>query len=112
MRTLKEQIALDNSTFLNPKEFGEEMVVDGLDCVGQWDEEFMPVQQFFGSTNIDVLGVHTVERLLFVMPASPGDHFPLPVPEQVLDIDNVLWTVRDAVPEAGITKLTLYRNES
>lgn len=112
MRTLKEQIALDNAVFLNPKEFGEEILVDGLPCYGQWDEEYMPVQQFFGSTTIDVIGVHTVERLLFVMPEQQGAPFPLPVPDQMLDIDNVLWTVRDAVPECGITKLTLYRNES
>lgn len=111
MRTLKEQMELDNAAFLNPKEFGEAILVDGLPCHGQWDEEYMPVQQFFGAS-MEVLGVHTVERLLFVMPSQPGALFPLPVPDQMLDIDGVLWTVRDAVPECGITKLTLYRNES
>lgn len=111
MRTLKDQIALDNAVFLNPKEFGEEMLVDGIPCYGQWDEEYMPVQQFFGS-GMDVFGVHTVERLLFVMPRHPGEHLPLPVPDQMLEIDGELWTVRDAVPEVGIVKLTLYRNES
>lgn len=111
MRSLKEQIQLDRVVFLNPKEFGEEMLVDGLPCYGQWDEEYMPVQQFFGSS-MDVLGVNTVERLLFVMPQKANEPFYLPVPEQVLEIDGEHWTVRDAAPEAGITKLTLYRNES
>lgn len=111
MRTLKEQMQLDNVAFLNPKDFGEEMLVDGLPCYGMWDEEYMPVQQFFGA-GMDVMGVHTIERLLFVMPQHPGDFLPLPVPEQVLEIDKTFWTVRDAVPEAGIFKLTLYRNES
>lgn len=109
---LKAVMEKERSVFLNPKEFGEELLIDGLPCCGQWDEEYMPVQQFFGSTNMDIIGVHTVERLLFVMPTQPDAYLPLPVPEQVLEIDNAFWTVRDAVPEGGITKLTLYRNES
>lgn len=112
MRTLKDQIQRDRAVFLNPKEFGEEMLVDGLPCFGQWDEEYMPVQQFFGATDMDVMGVNTVERLLFVMPQDANASLYLPVPEQVLEIDGEHWTVRDAAPEAGIIKLTLYRNES
>lgn len=109
---LKEVMRREALTvFMNPKEFGEEMLVDDLPCYGQWDEEYMPVQQFFGAS-MDVMGVNTLERLLFVMPRSLEDSLPLPVPDQVLEIDGILWTVRDAVPEAGIIKLTLYRNES
>lgn len=108
---LKDVIRKESRVFLNPKEFGEEILVDDLPCYGLWDEEYMPVQQYFGAS-MDVVGVHTIERLLFVMSQHPDDGLPLPVPEQVLEIDKTFWTVRDAVPEDGIIKLTLYRNES
>ena len=112
MRTLKDQMALERAVFLNPKEFGEEMRIDGIACLGSWDkEEEQPVKQFFGQGWDNVIGVFTVERVLYVMPAD-GSVMETPVPEQELDIDGKIWTVRDAAPEGGIVKLVLYRNES
>jgi hypothetical protein len=112
MRTLKEQMATDRAVFLNPKEFGEEMLVDGVPCLGSWDEEEdQPVKQFFGTGMGDIIGVFTVERMLFVM-RKDGQEMETPVPEQELDIDGKRWMVRDARPEGGIVKITLYRNEA
>lgn len=108
--TLKEQMARDAVTFLDPKEFGEELMVDGLSMLGCWDEEVQPAPRFFGTTTMDVIGVNTVERLLFLLPESSS--WPCPVSDQELDVDGVIWTVRDARPESGIFKLTVYRNES
>lgn len=107
--TLKEQMVKEAVIFLNPDEFGEEMTVDGHSMLGFWDEETQPAPRFFGAT-MDVMGVNTVERLLFLLPPDPG--WPGPVSDQELDIDGVLWAVRDARPENGIIKLTVYRNES
>jgi hypothetical protein len=112
MRTFREQIALDRRVFLNPREFGEEMLVNGVPCLGSWDEEQdQPVKQFFGTGWDNVFGVFTVERVLYVMRAD-GAAMATPVPQQELDIDGTIWTVRDAGPEGGIVKVVLYRNES
>lgn len=113
MTTLKEQIARDNRAFLSPSEFGDEMMVDGVPCLGCWDldEVQQPVQGYFGASMEDVLGVFTVERLLFVMRADGGP-METPVPEQELDVDGIRWTVRDARPERGILEINLYRNQS
>jgi hypothetical protein len=105
-------MARDRFTFLNPKEFGEEMTVNGVPCLGSWDEEQeQPIRQFFGAGWDNVFGVYTVERVLYVM-RSDGAAMATPVPQQELDIDGKLWTVRDAEPEGGIIKVVLYRNES
>lgn len=94
--------------FLDPNEFGEELTVDGLPMLGCWDEEIQPAPKFFGAT-MDVIGVNTVERLLFMLPPVG---WPCPVPDQEIEVDGAIWTVRDARPESGILKLTVYRNES
>lgn len=106
--TLKEQMAKEAASFLNPNEFGEELTVDGLPMLGSWDEEIQPASKFFGAS-MDILGVNTVERLLFLL-AAPD--WPCPVSDQEIDVDGVIWIVRDARPESGIFKLTVYRNES
>lgn len=106
----KEQMAIEAGLFLNPDEFGEYVVVDGRQALGAWDEVVQPSPQFFGAT-MDVMGVNTVERLLFLLP-DPDDPIDLPVADQILEIDGERWTVRDAKPEGSIMKLTLYRNES
>ena len=101
-------MAREAATFLDPAEFGEELTVDGLRMLGCWDEEIQPAPRFFGAT-MDVMGVNTVERLLFLLPPAG---WPCPVSDQELEVDGVIWTVRDARPESGILKLTVYRNES
>jgi hypothetical protein len=112
MATLKEQIAAERHVFLNPKEFGDEMLVDGVPCLGCWDEEDgQIIRQYFGSSMEDALGVFTVERVLFMMRAD-GAAMETPVPEQELDIDGVRWMVRDAKPDGGIVEINLYRNEA
>lgn len=107
--TLKEQMLKEAAIFLNPKEFGEELTVDGRPMLGCWDEEVQPAPKFFGAA-LDVIGVNTVERLLFLLPESPD--WACPVSDQELEVDGVIWTVRDARPESGIFKLTVYHNES
>jgi hypothetical protein len=112
MRTLKEQIALDRFVFLNPEEFGEEISIDGVPCLGSWDEKAeQPVRQYFGAGMEDVMGVFTRERVLFFMRADGGS-LRTPVPGQELNVDGIRWTVRDAKREAGIIELNLYRNET
>ena len=112
MGTLKEQISLDRRVFLNPREFGEEMTVDGVACVGSWDEEEeQPVKQFFGAGWDNVFGVFTRERALFYMRADGGP-LDTPVPGQELDIDGRRCMVRDSNQEGGIVEVDLYRNEA
>ncbi|MCL2791080.1 MAG: hypothetical protein FWD79_10610 [Desulfobulbus sp.] len=112
MITLKEQMQLDIPTFFNPREFGEEMLIDGVLCLGTWDtEKDEPVKQFFGSSFDNVMGIFTVDRVLYVARLDGGLMEP-PIPSQELDIDGKIWTVKDAVAEGNVIKLILYRNES
>jgi len=112
MITLKEQMALDLPAFFNPREFGEEMLVDSIPCLGVWcEEKDEPVKQFFGSSFDNVMGIFTVDRVLYVM-RRDGGLMETPAPSQELDIDGGLWTVKDAVVEGGVIKMTLFRNES
>jgi len=109
--SLKEQMARDAKAFFNPKEFGEAMHIDGVSCLGSWQQEQdEPIKQFFGS-GMDVPGVYTQDRVLFAI-CSDGTAMPLPVPDEELDIDGKIWTVRDALSEGNVVKLVLYRNES
>lgn len=110
MNMLKEQIEKDAPIFLNPQEFGEIIYIDGLECLGIWDEDIQATKQF--ENDIDTMGVFTVSRMLMVAPMYPDVKFPTPVHSQVLDIDGVLWTVKDSTPQDGIIALTIYRNES
>ena len=110
--TLKEQMALDLPAFFNPQEFGEEILVDSVPCLGVWcEEKDEPVKQLFGVGFDNVMGVFTVDRVLYVT-CQDGGPTDVPVPIQELDIDGRIWSVRDAVMEGGIIKLILYRNES
>lgn len=108
--SLKEQMTKEAGLFLDPNEFGEYLNVDGHQTLGAWDEKLETAPAFFGAT-MDVIGVNTIERLLFLLP-DDGDPVPLPVPDQELDINDQIWTVKDAKPEGAIMKLHLYRNES
>jgi len=107
----QDQLVKDAFTFLNPKEFGEEITLDGIPAIGAWDDVEQTAPRFFGAT-MDIIGVNTVERVLFVMPRTLDQPLTLPVPDQEVDIGGTLWTVRDAKPEGVINKLILFRNES
>ncbi|MDR0477660.1 MAG: hypothetical protein LBH14_06980 [Desulfobulbaceae bacterium] len=112
MPSLKEQMAMDIPVFFNPREFGEEMLVDGVPCLGIWDEEKdQPVKQFFGPSFDNVMGVFTMERVLYAA-RRDGVMMAMPLPSQELDIDDKIWTVKDAVNDGGVIKLILYRNQS
>jgi len=112
MITLKEQMALDVKAFFNTQEFGEEMLIDGVPCLGIWDEEKdEPVKQFFGAGFDNVMGVFTLERVLYAA-RQDGGLMAVPVPTQELDIDGKTWTVKDALREGVVIKMKLYRNES
>lgn len=110
MKTLKGQMQLDAVAFLNSDEFGEVIFVDGLECHGIWDEDVQPTKHF--ASNTDIMGVMTISQVLMVMPKDPEAILLLPVPDQVLNIDDVFWTVQDSFYEAGIFELTIYRNVS
>ena len=108
--TLKEQMAKEASLFLNPDEFGEYMDVDGHLTLGVWDEKLETAPAYYGAT-MDVIGVNTIERLLFLLP-NGADPLPMPLPAQELDIDGQTGTGQDSKPEGAIIKRNLYRNES
>lgn len=109
-RTLKEQLDLDTSVFLNPNEFGEVMIIDGMECVGIWSEEAQPVQKF--ESDVDIMGIFSVSRVLSVKAKDPQATLVVPEPYQEIMIDAQAWTVRDVQSETGIIKLTIFRNAS
>ncbi|UQZ90691.1 hypothetical protein C4J81_16370 [Deltaproteobacteria bacterium Smac51] len=110
MLTLKDVLNEEAGVFFNPDEFGEEITIDGQPALGVWDEEVQPVAKFYGAT-MNMVGVNTVERNIYVLPLPEAD-IPLPVADQEIEIDGVKWMVRDARPDGRIFKMTIFRNES
>jgi len=111
-RTLKEQMDRDIAVFFNPKEFGEEMMVNGVPCLGIWDEDKeTPVKIFPGMGWEDTPGVSVLDEVLYLA-RQDGGPIAKPAPTQELHIDNEVWTVRDSKLEGGILKLLLYQSKA
>lgn len=109
----KQMLREERLVFLNPKEFGEKMVIDNIPVFGIWDDVEEPSAQFYSTATVHpVSGVNVIERILFAVPQSEDNPLALPQAEEELDIDGTRWLVRDSKDEAGIIELTLYRNVS
>lgn len=110
MRTLKEQIVKDADVFINLAEFGREMVVDGCPAKGVWADTDMTARAHVDDNKMSVADIDTVERLLYLKPPYFG--YQTPRADEQMTIDDVVWTVADALVEGGIIKLNLYRHRS
>lgn len=104
--TFKEALAQDAATvFLNPAEFGEEMVIDGVSMPAMWGEESASARDVHG-VGLDGWGVNAESAVLLVLKNA----MPRPVPGQRITVDGITWSVIKARPQTGILRLELERN--
>lgn len=109
MNLFDDALAFDvRSLFLNPREFAQTMLVDGVEAIGIWDDAVEPADGRYDD-NVETWGVSQTRRTLF-LPSGGDGGIALPSPRQELNIDGVLWTVDDAADLHGMIRVNLYRN--
>lgn len=100
------------SVFLNPAEFGEEVVIDGVTTVGIWDDTASPfsnAQDMGGVADVNTFGLLADERTLSIPSAECGG-IPTPVVDQRLAINGEYWTVLPGTrAKHGLLELKLSR---
>lgn len=112
----KESLAFDaRSVFCNPAEFGEAVIIDGVDIVGVWGDTAKPLanaQDLSGVSDVNIFGLTGDERVLHV-PSAENGGIPTPVVGQSLHIDGEYWTVLPGThAKHGLLKLQLLRVQS
>lgn len=113
---LKEALAHEARTvFCNPAEFGEEIIIDGVEIVGVWGDTAKPLanaQDLGGISDVNTFGLLGDERVLHV-PSAENGGIPTPVLGQRLMIDSEYWTVLPGThAKHGLLKLQLLRVNS
>lgn len=100
--TFKTQMAADMAHMMDTDVFAELRVIDGVSADSILHEiEFKDLGPAFEG------GLGQAAKL-WARTADIGSY----VPDQVVMIDGVSWTVADAVDEDGMQVLSLYRNRS
>lgn len=112
----KEALAHEaRAVFCNPAEFGEEIIIDGVDIVGVWGDTAKPLaggQDLSGVADVNIFGLMGDERTLHV-PSAENGGIPTPVLGQRLLIDGEYWTVLPGThAKHGLLKLQLLRVNS
>ena len=105
--TFKELVQKDiKRTFLNPLEFGEQHVVNGvnMEVVIEKYEQAMKANRV--SQHMD--GIYKNRKLVYVAESDFGS---LPAQGSKLTMDGKLYIVSDAVSEAGIYLITIEANK-
>ena len=98
-----EQMALDAQACLDPDEFGKEFLFDGLEAVGVWE--------LLSQQDGKEVG-YSVERRLYFVYFPDGEPPSLPVVDQDIDIDGLIWTVSEAADYSGVFEVEVWRNVS
>ena len=91
--------------FLNVGEFGVSMLIDGKPCIGLWGEESKSAPDVYDNT-VSAWGLNAESAVLYI----PEGFMALPMPNQDLKINDLLWTVKNAQPQQGLVRLELIRN--
>lgn len=108
MSDFKEALAFEAKwIFLNPEEFGEPLLVDGVETIGLWGESTQPAPDLKPAT-VDAWGLNTDSAMLCL----PENAITLPVVGQELNVNGEAWTVRKARVQTGIIRLELERNSA
>ena len=102
---IKEIAYNDISTvFLNPEEFGEEHVVDGMAMNIVMDNVEIIERSKKQSEAGRIDGVFKRELLFYV---SRSDFGPMPAQGRILTLDGRKYIVSDAVEEGGVYSITI-----
>ena len=102
---LREQLARDRAVFLNPEEFGEAVVIDGVPVTAVRDDD-LTIQRTQGPPQAE--GIFA-ERTVLHLAAG---QIPRPVEGQRLMVDGGGWYVRQVSEAEGMLELTLERQEA
>ncbi len=99
----KPQLAADLTAIMDEDIFAESMVIDGQTVSAIFEDlEFKDL----GPAFVGGLGQ---ARRLFVIAGGLSSSY---VPDQLLTLDGIIWTVADIVNENGLLVIDLYRNAS
>lgn len=102
---LKDQMRADvAAVFLNQDEFAVPVVIEGVETSGVWTDTLEPYKDYHHDS-LPRLPLDTEDRILEI-PEGVVDV----LPQQEVEVDGVLWTVRKVNPAEGMLSLSLYRN--
>ena len=102
---LRAQLARDRAVFLNPAEFGEAMVIDGVPVTAVRDDD-LTVQRTQGPPQAEGL---FAQRTVLHLAAGLITR---PVEGQRLNVDGHHWYVRQVSEAEGMLELTLEQQEA
>lgn len=106
--TFKKILRQDVKTvFLNPKEFGEEHMVNGKKMLVIFDDNELTEREKRIQSHMD--GIHKKQTLVYI---SALDFGPLPGVGKPVEIDGVRFIVTDSINESGVYSLHLEANRS
>lgn len=107
--SLRDQLLLDRAVFLDPLEFGEALVVDGVTVTAVRDDD-LTIRRTQGPPQIE--GVFTSRTILHLA----SGQIPRPVEGQQLALGTGalrrLWYVRQVSEAEGMLEVTLERQET
>lgn len=102
--TLRAQLALDRATFLNPEEFGEEIVIDGVAVTAVRDDDLI-IERTQGPRAEGAFAKRRVFHLASGLITTP-------VEGQRVDVGDARWYVEQVSEAEGMLELTLLRQET
>lgn len=104
--TFKETIAADvHDVFMNPDEFSDMHMVNGVRMPVQIDSNEQIEREKRMNQHMD--GIYKNQKLIYVAASDFGN---LPAQGSKLTLDGKMYTVSDAVSEAGIYSITIEAN--
>lgn len=104
--TFKELMQKDiKNTFLNPKEFGEEHIINGKKMIVVIDDNELTERKKRVSQHVD--GVYTNQKLIY---AAASDFETRPARDSILLLDGERCRVINTISEGGIYSITVEVN--
>lgn len=104
--TFKELVQKDvKNTFLNPKEFGEEHIINGKKMIVVIDDNELAERKKRVNQHMD--GVYTNQKLLYV---AASDFKARPTTDSILWFDGECCRVVNVISEGGIYSITIEVN--
>lgn len=106
--TFKELIQNDvHNVFMNTKEFSEMHVVNGNEMPVMIDSNEQIEREKRMKQNLD--GIYTNQKLMYV---AASDYGPMPKQGSIVNLDDRIYKVADAIGEDGVYSITLEANRA
>ncbi|HDL8115202.1 TPA: sugar transporter [Yersinia enterocolitica] len=106
MDEFKAQLRRDNAMFINPLEFGEEYLINGIAMIAVLDTDLIHERNKRSYAEF-AEGVHQGEISLFV---ERKNFVRLPEKEELITINNRRYKVSEVLNNMGVLELTLIAN--